>query len=122
MMSSDGSVYRLDQGACRAQGKLKSSKDFTGDRWHEDVKDFTTLRTAKRRPQSCAARVFEGITNQVLQESADKLRKLHDSEILDLVAKYGPISKRENTKLQKMLLARKQNVLRKVDGLTLYEV
>jgi hypothetical protein len=109
MLVKEGKAWRIDAGGAlryRAQGGLK------GKEWGAVVQELETLRNAQTNPQT--ATVFGKMTKAQLEASAQRLRAVSDDEIRAIVKEFGPVDAKDNAKLAEILIARKQDILRKV--------
>lgn len=104
-----GEVVRIDQGGAlryRAQGEPKTQ---FGDK----VTEFDTMRN----PSNDAGKIFGDMTDEEIIASIDKLAKISDAKILQLVSQYGPEDALEGLILADTLIARKNYLLKKRDEL-----
>ena len=109
LLVKEGKAWRIDAGGAlryRAQGGLK------GKEWGPVVQELETLRNAQTNPQTAA--VFGKITRAQLEASAQRLTALPDDEIRRIVKAFGPVDVKENAALAETLLARRQDILRRV--------
>ncbi len=109
MLIKDGRAWRIDAGGAlryRAQGGLK------GAQWGPEVTELDTLRNASTNKQT--ASVFSKMTQAQLQASAQKLKAMSDAEIKNIVRDFGPLDQRENAALVDTLIARKNDIIKRV--------
>jgi len=107
MLVKGGKVYRIDNGGAliyRAQGGKKTN-------FGDEVLELQTLRDASINPQ--AARVFKNVTDEQIAEGANRLAKITDKEIRDLVDSWGPGTPAEKAALAKTLIARRDFIVKK---------
>lgn len=107
MLVKGGKVFRIDNGGAliyRAQGGKKTN-------FGDEVLELQSLRDASINPQ--AARVFKNVTDEQIAEGANRLAKITDKEIRDLVNSWGPGTSAEKAKLAKTLIARRNFIVKK---------
>lgn len=101
-------VVRVDTGGAlryRAQGSMK------GAAWGDTVGELETLRDPAMNAQS--ARVFAQITRDDLVAGARRVLAVSESDIRELVRRYGPENQAEADKLVATLLARQSDIARR---------
>jgi len=104
-----GKLHTVDAGGAmkfRAQGMPKGNH-----LWGPEVHELKTMRDPTLSPQ--AAKVFGGMTDADLHESAKALKTLGDNEIDELCLDYGYGSPDERQSQAKILIARKHDILKK---------
>lgn len=105
-LNEKGKAVRVDAGGSlmyRAQGGKKAFGDH--------VTELDSLRDPKINPQ--AAAVFGKMSDADITASIEKVLKISDSKIAQLVQQFGPGSEQEKQALIKTLIARKQNLAEK---------
>ena len=103
MLLKGDRAFRLDTGGAlryRAQGGKK------GAAFGDTVPELESLRDASVNAQS--ASVFKHVTDEQIAHGIDRVLAIDEKVITDLVAKLGPTSKAEATKLKNKLLARRE--------------
>lgn len=102
MLLKAGRAIRVDTGGAlrfRAQGTPK------GSAFGPTVPEITSLRDGTNRQ---TAAVFEKITNGQLATSVERVLRLSEADIRDLVARYGPTDAAERALLSDTLIARQR--------------
>jgi ADP-ribose pyrophosphatase YjhB (NUDIX family) len=122
LVVSGGKALRLDTGGgllYRAQGVSK------GVKFGNVADEIHTLRNASYN--SKAASVFGSMTDAQVIKSIDRVLKIEDSQIRDIVKKYGVGSANDRVTLAEKLVARKnflrdyRNTLAKKNGLGIWK-
>ena len=108
LLVKNGKAYRVDTGSglrYRAQGG-KKGKDFGNT-----VIEIETLRDASINPQ--ATSVFKSVTKEDIEAGVARLAKLDDDDIRALVFAHGPKVEARAEQLTKILIARKQDLMKR---------
>ena len=109
LLLKEGRAVRVDVGGAlryRAQGGLK------GSAWSPTVRELETLRNPQSNPQTAA--VFRHVSEAQLKASAARLQAIADDDIRRLVKEFGPVDPKENARLADTLVARRDDILRRV--------
>lgn len=109
---ANGAAIRIDPGGSldyRAQGTLK------GKAFGDTVGEIETLRDPKVNPQ--AAHVFGSMTAADIVQSMQKVVAVDDATITSLVEKYGPGDAKQRAALAAKLIARRNDMLAKLNAL-----
>lgn len=112
-----GKMTVLDSGGSmlfRAQGGPK------GSAWGKDVLEWDTMRSAATPGD--APKVFGSMTAEDLFASSKKVAAIADDAIRAVVKAHGPGSAAEKALMAETLIARKQDIIKRANGLGLGDV
>lgn len=102
LVGPDGKAVRIDVGGSlmfRAQGSPK------GAAFGNEVTELQSLVDPKMNPLSAA--LFGGMSKAAQEKSAERVMKVSDAQIAELVDQFGPGSAAERAALAQKLIARK---------------
>jgi len=107
LLTPNNALYRIDNGGSllyRAQG---GSKNFT-----DEVTELESLRNPDINPT--AANIFSDITYNIIKPGLDRLKKINNQDIHDIVNGSTAFNQIEKNKLINTLIKRKADILNKI--------